>query len=93
MEYRTLPLSCECGGKPKQDISARHVLNARPCYSLAMPTMPQKRLYRETSLGLLARVLLFGISEIVEGLIETKRRSWEVQRDYCRSVSDSLGAI
>jgi hypothetical protein len=58
--------------KTEADIRGRHVLNARPCYSLAMPTMPQKRLYRETSLGLLARVFLFGISEIVENQAENR---------------------
>jgi hypothetical protein len=31
-----------------------------------MPPVPQKHLYRETSLGLLARLFHFGISEFAE---------------------------
>ena len=49
--------------KAEADISSRPFLNARPRYSLAMPTVPQKRLQLETPLGLLARVFYFGIGE------------------------------
>ena len=52
--------------KAEADISSRRFLNAGPRYSLAMSTVPQKRLYSETSLGLLARVFCFGISESAE---------------------------
>jgi hypothetical protein len=45
------------------DISGRLLLNARPCYSLALPTMPQKRLYSEASFGLLARLFPCGTSK------------------------------
>jgi hypothetical protein len=52
--------------KAEADIISRRFLNARLRYPLAMSTVPQKRLYSETSLGLLARVFYFGISESAE---------------------------
>jgi hypothetical protein len=47
-------------------ISGRPFLNARSRCSLAMSTVPQKCLYSETSLGLLARMFHSGIGESAE---------------------------
>jgi hypothetical protein len=50
----------------EEHFSGRPLVRARTRDSLAMPTLPQKCLYGETSLGLLARMFHSGIGESAE---------------------------